>query len=318
MGYRAVDKFTIMNEYNNEGDCPGRMIVDEEGYISHICQHCRNHVGLEKDLNNGASILTTSLASDFYSLLDKKQIDENVLKNIDHDNVDLLQNLNDHLLTSSARWTPDTERLIQQISLRYAHEILNALTPVYGILQILMNEQDKNPNDNSDLLKIAQQEVVKGKNYVNDFLNFNFDTPPQAVELPVHELMHYIETHLHEQSPEFTPYIVFEIEGDGSKNVFIDKKKLRLILQLILKKWIEFVEDMVGIKVIFTLEEDRFFVSVKSSVHQEGVLYHQDNELMFYLHLISRMMRRNGGRLKVRDGLTLEFYNSRDFAEQFM
>ncbi|MFA9558911.1 hypothetical protein ACERII_16495 [Evansella sp. AB-rgal1] len=221
---------------------------------------------------------------------------------------DLLGKIESNINDREHVWSPETERLVQQISLRYAHEILNALTPVYGILQMLLTDQEgvKSLEKKQVLLQIAQEEIMKGKNHVNDFLTINYQSTPKPQWMNLFDLKLYIKNKIHRQSPEFIPHIHFEVKGDGAKEIYVDINQLRIIITLIIKKWIDFAAEPSVIFVIFETDDDSFSLHMSLS-EVDNMTEMKDDEFLFYLHLINRSLERNDGQLLVSEGLTLQY-----------
>ncbi|ADU31876.1 histidine kinase dimerization/phospho-acceptor domain-containing protein [Evansella cellulosilytica] len=214
-------------------------------------------------------------------------------------------------------WDHRTEQLVQQISVRYAHEILNALTPVYGVLQMLKKDANINTSDkHKQLLEIAEQEVLKGKNYVNDFMNININPNPHRQLLKVSELTSYIQNELDRQSPEFSPHVIFHYEENEDECVYVDQKQIRLVLQLIVKKWIDFVDGVAQLKITFDATEPNLFLIHLNMVGDDDFLFESDHEFLFYLHLIARNMKKHGGKMKIGHGVRLEYAYQCDGAKE--
>ncbi|MDQ0254516.1 hypothetical protein J2S74_001895 [Evansella vedderi] len=325
MVINSEELFTIVNN-NNQGNeqCSGVMELSHDGTILHLCEKCKPDLLIEYQLQVGDSILQTPLAPVFSARTNEGRRGwEEASTALGQKKKDDFENWWSYTLTDKldgknaspkgVKWNRETERLVQQISLRYAHEILNALTPVYGILQMIKTDTEiKDPAKLEELLEIAQQEILKGKTYVNDFLNINFVRTPEPDWERMSDLVSYIETQLETQSPEFIPYIDITMESEQDKDVFIDKKQLRLVLQLLLKKWIDYADEPSTIEISFEVKGmDK--LQVKLLMH-EGAdsLYDADDEFMYYLHLVDRSMEMNGGTIKVCEGITLEYSYSNE------
>lgn len=319
---KTASVFDIVNKLKDESDL-GQIIVDNHGIIRYVSDDFKRVLFRKTKLRQGDNVYHSTLAACFHSpqdqhhqdimtySLDNKWIMKFEQMEVENGNTKwwLGKLLNRKVAEDSPqemKWNLDTERLIQQISQRYAHEVLNALTPVYGILQMLKGDQE-NLAKYEPLLEVAEKEIIKGKNYVNDFLHLNFIPEPAPNWYRVDELKRYVEQYLSEQSPEFLPYINICLTGKSHHEVFVDKQQLRLVLQLLLKKWIDYTTAATTIEVNFVTRESGLFQVNIYTADGDDTLFAIDDEFMFYLHLVQQNMQKNSGVLKISEGIVLEY-----------
>ncbi|MBU9713523.1 hypothetical protein [Evansella tamaricis] len=314
---KTVSVFNIVNK--EKMDCPGLMIVDNEGIIRFLNDDGKRILNHRTNIKQGDNVLTTTLAPFFYQERTKSlqgigndspltlNVEKmNLTEEDDHLWVGTLRDkLEDMVFPMNTDWDVQTERLVQQLSLRYAHEILNALTPVYGILQML--KKDESSDKRSSLIELAQSEIEKGKNYVNDFLNINYPTLPNQTWIRVGDLLKYIQEKIEKQAPEFIPHLSWEILGKKRDEVFVDVNQLRMMIQLLVKKWIDFAKVPSTIHIIFQTDIREQFAVRMNMLDEEGIPFEIDDEFNYYLHLTDRLLRQCNGKLTVKEGLVLEY-----------
>lgn len=300
-----VSLFTLMNEYCEGKQCPGFIIVEKDKIHKYYNGECPYLQSLEEKLELKLAQHELPLMALFCPHR-KHELNKIELQAEQYSESEACSDL--FLNAEGDAWGRDTERLVQQISLRYAHEVLNALTPVYGILQMLKQElDDKLSEKELHLLEIAQEELIKGKNYVNDFMTINFHATPNPDWYTLKELKEYIEKKLLNQAPEFLPHITFNLINNDEKMVFIDKNQLRLVVQLAVTKWLDYAKSPSVISVDFHLNNTGEFI-IEMQMQNEGVSLHQlDDEFTFYLHLIKQNVKRNGGKLELDNGILLTY-----------
>ena len=69
---------------------------------------------------------------------------------------DVREPVRDKVMIMRDPFLRQTELVIQKMSVRYAHELLNALTPALGVMQILKNKANKQLTDKDiELIKLA-------------------------------------------------------------------------------------------------------------------------------------------------------------------
>ncbi|MBU9721742.1 MULTISPECIES: HAMP domain-containing histidine kinase [Bacillaceae] len=307
--------FNIVNEDNKSQ--PGLVIIDPSGIIRYLNEEGSRLLNKKVKVRQGDNIYDTPLAPYFYNLnstktpvsinLEQVTLDYSYNKKEEELLVGSLVEENpDVVFPEKNYWDSQTERLVQQLSLRYAHEILNALTPVYGILQMM--KKDTATSEHTTFLELAQREIEKGKNYVNDFLNINYPMAPRKTYIRAGELQECIKVKIEEQAPEFTPHLSWEFVGKRRSKVQVDVMQLRLIIQLLVKKWIDFAKCPSTIQIIFnSLDPEKFIISM-NMVDEDGIPFEIDDEFDYYLHLTKKLLRKSGGELFIEDGLTIEYY----------
>ncbi|UCZ52707.1 hypothetical protein LGQ02_18275 [Bacillus shivajii] len=195
-------------------------------------------------------------------------------------------------------WDKNTERLMQQVSMRYADEVLNALTPVSGMLQ-LMKEDELSVHDFENLIKESQKEVAKSKSYIQDFLILNHPSSTEKDWICVCELYGFVKQSVQEHTPEFITHIQWEVTYEDREPIFVDKNKVRMITQLIVKKWMDFIDHTSPLKISFLKREvGKLEIRISSEANQstQSIV---DDEFDFYCHLVERHLKENDGKLKV-------------------
>ena len=322
MGLKTASLFNLVNEKFGKC-CDGLFLVDKTGVIRYLNEKSERILSKELFIEQGANVLESSLASYFadpaneteefnketgglYNSLYNITVEQLISENGEKKGwLGILTEKNETHSAYKHNWGIDTEELVQQISLRYAHELLNAMTPVYGILQ-MMKDDTISSSKQIELMDLAQREVEKSKIYVNDFMSINYPHAPAPKWHKAGVLLNSMREQVEEQAPEFIPYLDWEIIGKEEDKIFIDTNHLRMMLQLLVKKWVDFAKGPSTIEITFQTNEETFNVCMKMTGSNKEIFY-SDNEFDYYLHLVNKLMKKNGGSLNVHEGLTLVY-----------
>ncbi|UTR11793.1 hypothetical protein MM300_05685 [Evansella sp. LMS18] len=324
MGIDAVSAFSLVNQKIKKC-CEGLFLVDKKGTVRFLNGKGREIFANIGSIQQGDNIFNSPLAPFFLSsekceqtgVLERElyrdgQIIKIRIESIISENEEQgwlgtveAQREADSFGTGGQNWGQATEELVQQISLRYAHEVLNALTPVYGILQMIKDERISAGID-TGLVELAQHEVEKGKNFVNDFMYMNYPVKPAPKWHTAGHLLASIKEKTEEQTPEFIPHLDWKVAGEEDVLVYVDAQHLRTVLQLLIKKWIDFAKSHNVITIKFHTNDQHFQVTVNQPEMDEALFY-TDSEFNYYLHLAGKVMELNEGKLQACGGVKLTF-----------
>jgi nitrogen fixation/metabolism regulation signal transduction histidine kinase len=326
MGIDAISAFSLVNKKVNRCS-EGLFLVDKEGTVRFLNEKGREIFSKIGSIQQGDNIFNSALAPFFLSTekhektgvierelyrdgqIIKLKIEAIISGNEEEEQgwvcaVDI-HTEPDSFGAGGQNWGTATEELVQQLSLRYAHEVLNALTPVYGILQMIKDERVSAGID-TGLLELAQNEVNKSKNFVNDFMYMNYPGKPAPKWHTAGQLLAYIKEKTEEQTPEFIPHLDWKIAGEEDILVQVDAHHLRTVLQLLIKKWIDFAKSHNVITITFHTNDQHFYVIINQPEMDE-TLYFTDSEFNYYLHLAGKVMEINEGKLQACGGVKLTF-----------
>ncbi|WP_096190288.1 hypothetical protein [Evansella halocellulosilytica] len=210
-------------------------------------------------------------------------------------------------MSEEGHWDRKTERLMRQVSMRYADEVLNALTPISGMLQLI--EGQPYFHSYEELIEQSKKGIMKSKGYIQDFLSLNHPKISNKDRCTLDELLTYVKESLEQENPEISPFINWKASGseNTSAKILVDKNKVRMFTQLLIKKWVDFLQEANSMYVTFYYNHEMSVMVEIRSLEDESLSAILDDEFHFYCHLVQRNLNKIGGELVIGKSLQLYF-----------